>query len=91
MRKVFLVVSFTLLCIVGWMSTINIKSLYLLLILLPLIGLGLFDMFQSKRTIRRNFPLLGRMRYLLESIDSKDGFKSIMSKQLTQKLFDFVY
>ena len=68
MRKVFLVVSFTLLCIVGWMSTINIKSLYLLLILLPLIGLGLFDMFQSKRTIRRNFPLLGRMRYLLESI-----------------------
>lgn len=68
MRKVFLVVSFTLLCIVGWMSSINIKSLYLLLILLPLIGLGLFDMFQSKRTIRRNFPLLGRMRYLLESI-----------------------
>ena len=68
MRKVFLVVSFTLLCIVGWMSYINLKSLYLLLILLPLIGLGLFDMFQSKRTIRRNFPLLGRMRYLLESI-----------------------
>lgn len=68
MRKVFLVVSFTLLCIVGWMAFINIKSLYLLLILLPLIGMGLFDMYQSKRTIRRNFPLLGRMRYLLESI-----------------------
>ena len=68
MRKVFLVVSFTLLCIVGWMAYINLKSLYLLLILLPLIGMGLFDMYQSKRTIRRNFPLLGRMRYLLESI-----------------------
>ena len=68
MRKVFLVVSFTLLCIVGWMAYINLKSLYLLLILIPLIGMGLFDMYQSKRTIRRNFPLLGRMRYLLESI-----------------------
>lgn len=30
--------------------------------------MGLYDMFQSKKTIRRNFPLLGRMRYLLESI-----------------------
>lgn len=30
--------------------------------------MGFYDMYQSKRTIRRNFPLLGRMRYLLESI-----------------------
>lgn len=30
--------------------------------------MGLYDMYQSKKTIRRNFPLLGRMRYLLESI-----------------------
>jgi glutamate synthase domain-containing protein 2 len=28
----------------------------------------LYDMYQSQKTIRRNFPLLGRMRYLLESI-----------------------
>ena len=25
-------------------------------------------MYQSKKTIRRNFPLVGRLRYLLESI-----------------------
>ncbi len=25
-------------------------------------------MFQSQKSIQRNFPLLGRMRYLLESI-----------------------
>jgi glutamate synthase domain-containing protein 2 len=30
--------------------------------------MGLFDMYQSKHTIRRNFPLLGRMRYLLEEL-----------------------
>lgn len=30
--------------------------------------MGLYDMYQSKKTIRRNFPLLGRMRYLLESL-----------------------
>lgn len=30
--------------------------------------MGCYDMYQSKKTILRNFPLLGRMRYLLESI-----------------------
>lgn len=30
--------------------------------------MGLYDMYQSQKTIRRNFPLLGRMRYLLESL-----------------------
>jgi glutamate synthase domain-containing protein 2 len=32
------------------------------------VSMGLFDMYQSKHTIRRNFPLLGRMRYLLEEL-----------------------
>jgi hypothetical protein len=68
MRKVFLVVSFTVLAVIALMTYITWKSVFLLLIVLPLIGMGLHDMFQSKKTIRRNFPLLGRMRYLLESI-----------------------
>lgn len=34
----------------------------------PLIFLGLFDLVQTKHTIKRNFPLIGRIRYLLESI-----------------------
>jgi glutamate synthase domain-containing protein 2 len=68
MRKVFLVVSFTVLAVIALMTYITWKSVFLLLIVLPLIGMGLYDMFQSKKTIRRNFPLLGRMRYLLESI-----------------------
>jgi glutamate synthase domain-containing protein 2 len=34
----------------------------------PLVALGLFDIAQKKQAIRRNFPVLGRMRYLLELI-----------------------
>ncbi|MEZ6136296.1 MAG: FMN-binding glutamate synthase family protein [Pirellulaceae bacterium] len=34
----------------------------------PLAALGLYDYFQVKRSIPRNFPLLGRMRYLMELI-----------------------
>ncbi|MBN8642683.1 MAG: FMN-binding glutamate synthase family protein [Flavobacteriales bacterium] len=68
MRKAFLVISFTLLSLTGILIYINWKFAFLLLIFIPLILMGLYDMYQSKKTIRRNFPLLGRMRYLLESL-----------------------
>lgn len=68
MRKAFLISSITLLALTGLLIYVNWKFAFLLLIFLPLIAMGLFDMYQSKRTIRRNFPLLGRMRYLLESL-----------------------
>ncbi len=34
----------------------------------PLILMGIFDMLQTKHAIRRNFPVIGRFRYVLESI-----------------------
>jgi len=68
MRKVFLLFSITSLSIIALLTYINLKSILLLLIFVPLIVMGFYDMYQSKKSIRRNFPLLGRMRYLLESI-----------------------
>lgn len=68
MRKVFVIFAITSLAIIGMLMYVNFKFSFLLLIFLPLIALGLFDMFQSKRSIRRNFPLVGRMRYLLEAL-----------------------
>ena len=41
-------------------------SLYLFVI--PLTLLGLYDIFQKKHTVLRNYPVLGHMRYLLEMI-----------------------
>lgn len=68
MRKAFLIISTTILSLTGILIYVNWKFSFLLLIFLPLILMGLYDMYQSKKTIRRNFPLLGRMRYLLESL-----------------------
>lgn len=68
MRKAFLIISVTILSLTGILIYVNWKFAFLLLIFLPLIGMGLYDMYQSQKTIRRNFPLLGRMRYLLESV-----------------------
>ena len=68
MRKAFLLFAITTLSIIGMLSYVNWKFSFLLLIFIPLILMGFYDMFQSKKTIRRNFPLLGRMRYLLEAL-----------------------
>ncbi|MCF6131833.1 FMN-binding glutamate synthase family protein [Flavobacterium wongokense] len=68
MRKAFVLFAITSLAIIGMLMYVNLKFSFLLLIIIPLIAMGLYDMFQSKKSIRRNFPLLGRMRYLLESI-----------------------
>lgn len=42
--------------------------LWILLLLLPVIGLGVLDMLQTKHTIRRIYPFFGRFRYMLESV-----------------------
>ncbi|MEA2047385.1 MAG: FMN-binding glutamate synthase family protein [Campylobacterota bacterium] len=33
-----------------------------------LVGVGVYDMRQTKHTLRRNFPLIGRMRWVLEAL-----------------------
>ncbi|HNP27186.1 MAG TPA: hypothetical protein PKM20_10635, partial [Nitrosomonas sp.] len=38
----------------------------LLLLVVPLIVTGCFDMVQTKHSLRRNFPLIGRGRWLME-------------------------
>lgn len=38
------------------------------LVVFVLVGLGVYDMFQTSHTIRRLYPLLGRMRYWFEAV-----------------------
>ncbi len=40
----------------------------LALVVVVLVVLGLIDLFQTKQAIRRNYPVIGRLRYLLERI-----------------------
>ena len=68
MRKFFIIISTIIIVLIGILSYVNIKFIFLGIIFFPLILMGIYDMIQTKKTILRNFPLLGRMRYLLESI-----------------------
>ncbi len=42
--------------------------LWTLALVLPLAAVGFYDMFQHKHSIRRNFPLVGRVRWIMEDI-----------------------
>lgn len=68
MRNKFLFGAGVIIAAVGLISMWWPAILWSLIILLPLVLLGIFDIIQTKKAIRRNFPLFGRLRYLFESI-----------------------
>lgn len=68
MRSAFFYVCFAVFGFVGLISIKFPQALFSLIILVPIALMGLKDAFQKKQTIRRNFPILGRFRYLLEMI-----------------------
>lgn len=67
-RHIFYIAAVGLPLLVGLIALFWPPVLWSLLVLLPLIGLGLYDVLQTRHTILRNFPILGHFRYLFEAI-----------------------
>ncbi len=68
MRTLFVLVSAALVVAVAGLSFAWPPILWALVAILPLIARGVADMLQTKQAIKRNFPLVGHARYLLEMI-----------------------
>ena len=68
MRKLFLILSLLTVATIAVVSRYWPPVLWSLLLVLPLFARGVADMVQTKQAIRRNFPVLGHVRYLLEKI-----------------------
>lgn len=68
MRQVFFLMAIISVISVLALSLISVTWLWTFFIIGPLIMLGLYDAFQVKRSILRLYPLLGRFRYMLESV-----------------------
>jgi len=68
LRRWFYCGALSLLLLIGFAASYWPPVLCSLIVVLPLIGLGLYDALQTKRSILRNFPLLGRLRYAFEQI-----------------------
>ncbi len=68
MRKKFILASIVTPISIWFLSLFVPQAVWLLIVVILLVLLGLYDMLQTKHTIRRNFPVIGRMRWLMESV-----------------------
>ncbi|NBA84196.1 FMN-binding glutamate synthase family protein [Emticicia sp. CRIBPO] len=65
-REIFIVTSISVISAVIIISFFWTPVLWSLLLFGPLVLLGVSDILQKKHTIKNNFPLIGRFRYILE-------------------------
>ncbi len=71
MRKLFIIGSiFTTAALIFW-AYYWIDVLFLFVIVGPLIVMGIVDIKQKRQSIRINFPVLGRLRYVFEDLRPK--------------------
>lgn len=68
MRKLFLILSLLTVITIAAIAQFWPPVLWSLLLIVPLFARGVADMMQTQQAIRRNFPVLGHVRYLLEKI-----------------------
>ncbi|HTB31142.1 MAG TPA: FMN-binding glutamate synthase family protein [Bacteroidia bacterium] len=68
MRQLFVGISAFILILIFSIGYFAPPVLWCLIIIIPLIVLGLADMIQNKNAIKHNFPLIGRLRYILGGI-----------------------
>ena len=68
MRNLFLAASAATLSVVAGRAVIWPPILWSLVLILPLVARGVADMLQTRQAVRRNFPVIGHGRYLLELI-----------------------
>ena len=67
-RRVFVIIALIFLTIIAVVSIIWQPILWSLLLVIPIILLGIQNMIQKKHAIKRNYPVVGEFRYLLESV-----------------------
>ncbi|MHC4140029.1 MAG: FMN-binding glutamate synthase family protein [Planctomycetota bacterium] len=71
MRNQFIIHSIAITLVLGGIAWFWPPILWAFIIFGPLVLMGLYDMFQTRHAIKRNFPLLGRGRYMLENMGPK--------------------
>ena len=67
-RQTFVIISLLILSTVGITAFFWAPILWSLLFFGPIIVIGVMDMLQKKHAIKRNFPVIGHGRYMLEKI-----------------------
>lgn len=71
MRKSFVVCSSLVVALILFWAYFEPFALLLFVAVGPFLYMGYADMFQTKQSLKRNFPLLGRLRYVFEDLRPK--------------------
>jgi len=71
MRKFFVISSIFSVVGIAVVATWVPIVLWGYVVVIPFVYMGVVDMIQTKQTIRRNFPVLGRLRYIMEDMGPK--------------------
>ncbi len=66
-KNIFIALSLLGTGLIIFLATIHVSWLWLFILVGPTILLGIWDLFQTKHTILRNYPVVGHLRYFLES------------------------
>jgi glutamate synthase domain-containing protein 2 len=71
MRKLFIISSLIIVAMLGAWTLIWPPAVFAFVIVGPFIIVGVFDLFQKKHSIVRNFPVFGHLRFLMEELRPK--------------------
>jgi len=71
MRTLFYYLSFACILAIALSGYFWHAALWSLVVAIPIIIVGIVDVIQPSQTIRRNFPVIGRMRYWMEALRPK--------------------
>src|SRR4051812_29017460 len=71
MRKLFIISSVAVIALIILWSFFWLPALILIAVVSPFIYMGVYDMVQTRQSIKRNFPLFGRLRYVFEDLRPK--------------------
>ena len=67
-RRIFYLASLVALVSIGGLAVVWPWALWALIVVVPLVAVGLHDVFQRRHALLRNYPVIGHGRYLMEAI-----------------------
>jgi len=68
MRQKFVFTTIVVTLVILALSFVSTYWLWAFVVIGPVVLLGIYDMFQTRHSIRRLYPVLGHFRYMLESV-----------------------
>jgi len=67
-RQIFVILAIAICLGILALALIFPKALWAFVVVLPVVGIGVFDMFQERHSIRRLYPVIGHFRYMFEAV-----------------------